>query len=197
MRLTRTDLPGVVILEPEIHRDHRGFFVEIVHAGKLEALGIPNRVAQINQSRSVRGTLRGLHWQWRRPQAKLVRVLRGEIFDVAVDVRRGSPTFGRWVGVKLSEENFRQTYVPEGFAHGFCVLSETADVEYVCSDLYDPGGEAGLRWDDPTVGIRWPVSNPLLSERDRRHPLLDPARPDLPVYEADEGVGAREPGLKF
>jgi len=189
MRVVETGLPGVVVLEPDVHRDPRGFFVETYHAGKLEAHGLRSRPVQINQSRSVRHTIRGLHWQWRRPQAKLVRVVRGEVFDVAVDVRRGSPAFGRWVGVVLSEDNFRQTYVPEGFAHGFCVLSESADVEYLCSDLYDPGGEAGLRWDDPAVGIDWPVPDPLLSDRDRRHPGLDSARSDLPLYPGGAMVG--------
>lgn len=189
MKVTETALPGVLVVEPDVHRDARGFFVETYHAGKLDPFGIRSRPAQVNQSRSAQRTLRGLHWQWRRPQAKLVRALRGEIFDVAVDVRRGSPTFGRWIGVVLSDENFRQTYVPEGFAHGFCVLSEWADVEYLCSDLYDPSGEAGLRWDDPAVGIVWPVADPLLSDRDRRHPGLDPSRSDLPVYERGARVG--------
>jgi len=189
MRVVETGLPGVFVVEPDVHRDARGFFFETYHAGKLEAQGLRSRPVQVNQSRSIRHTIRGLHWQWRRPQAKLVRVLRGEVFDVAVDVRRGSPAFGRWVGMVLSEDNFRQTYVPEGFAHGFCVLSESADVEYLCSELYDPGGEAGLRWDDPAVGIDWPVTDPLLSERDRRHPALDSARPDLPDFRGDATAG--------
>ena len=180
MRLIETALPGVVILEPHVHRDNRGFFLEVYRADRLAALGIDVRFVQDNHSRSERGTLRGLHWQWRRPQAKLIRVVTGEIFDVAVDIRRGSPTFGRWVGVTLSAGNFRQMFVPEGFAHGFCVTSDLADVEYKCSDVYDPGGEAGLAWDDPAIGIEWPVIEPVLSERDTRHPGLDPDRPDFP-----------------
>jgi dTDP-4-dehydrorhamnose 3,5-epimerase len=183
VRATDAGVPGVLILEPVVHRDPRGFFVETFHAAKLASVGVDVRFVQVNQSRSVRHTVRGLHWQWRRPQAKLVRVVRGEVFDVAVDVRRGSPTFGQWTGVVLSDENFRQKYVPAGFAHGFCVLSEIADVEYLCSEFYDPGGEAGLRWDDPSVGVRWPVSAPLLSKRDRAHGPLDDGRPDLVPYQ--------------
>ena len=125
---------------------------------------------QDNHSRSVAGTLRGLHLQVRRPQGKLIRVIEGEIFDVAVDVRRGSPTFGQWVGVTLSAENFRQCYVPPGFAHGFASISAVAQVEYKCTDLYDPTGEIGIAWNDPAIGIDWPVAEPLLSERDTRHP---------------------------
>ena len=180
MRLVETTLPGVVILEPHVHRDDRGFFLEVYRADRLAALGIDVRFVQDNQSRSERGTLRGLHWQWRRPQAKLIRVVAGEIFDVAVDIRRGSPTFGRWVSETLSAGNFRQMFVPEGFAHGFCVTSDVADVEYKCSDVYDPAGEAGLAWDDPALGIAWPVGEPVLSDRDRRHPGFDPDRSEFP-----------------
>lgn len=182
VRVIETELPGVLVLEPSVHRDARGFFVETYHDGKFAAIGIGLAFRQVNRSRSVRHTLRGLHWQWRRPQAKLVTVTRGEIFDVVVDVRRGSPTFGRWVSVVLSDENLRQSFIPQGFAHGFCVLSDVADVEYLCSDLYDPEGEAGLRWSDPSVGIRWPVSDPIMSPRDAAHPSLDASRPDLPDY---------------
>jgi dTDP-4-dehydrorhamnose 3,5-epimerase len=180
MRVIETDLPGIRLIEPEVYRDGRGFFVETYRHDRLAAIGIRDTFVQDNQSRSVRNTLRGMHWQWRRPQAKLLRVLSGVIFDVAVDVRRGSPTFGRWSGVEMTSEQFRWIYVPGGFAHGFLVLSETADIEYKCSDVYDPGGEAGLPWDDPAVGIRWPPAEPLLSPRDHRHPPLDPARSDLP-----------------
>jgi dTDP-4-dehydrorhamnose 3,5-epimerase len=182
MRAIETELPGVLVLEPVVHRDARGFFIETYHREKFAAAGISTQFVQANHSRSIRHTLRGLHWQWRRPQAKLVRVVRGEIFQVMVDVRRGSPTFGRWVGVELSDENQRETFVPEGFAHGFCVVSGIADVEYLCSQTYDPGGEAGLRWDDPLVGISWPITSPLLSERDLQHRPLDLNRPDLPAY---------------
>ena len=152
-------------------------------ADVFAAAGIADVFVQDNYSRSTRGTLRGLHWQWRKPQAKLVRVVAGSIFDVVVDVRRGSPTFGRWVGLVLSAETFRQVYIPTGFAHGFCVTSEVADVEYKCSDVYDPGGEAGLIWNDPRVGITWPVSEPLLSPKDARNPVLEPSRADLPTFE--------------
>ncbi len=160
MRVVDTALPGVVIIEPAVARDERGLFLETWRADVFAAAGIADVFVQDNYSRSTRGTLRGLHWQWRKPQAKLVRVVAGSIFDVVVDVRRGSPTFGRWVGLELSAETFRQVYVPIGFAHGFCVTSEVADVEDKCSDVYDPGGEAGLIWNDPGLGIDWPVKEP-------------------------------------
>jgi dTDP-4-dehydrorhamnose 3,5-epimerase len=180
MRAIQTRLPGVLVLEPQVHRDPRGFFLEVYHAARLQGCGVHARFVQDNQSRSARGTLRGLHWQYRRPQAKLVRVLSGEIFDVAVDIRRGSPTFGQWEGMLLSADNFRQTFIPEGFAHGFCVLSEAADVEYKCTDYYDPGGESGLPWNDPAIGIAWPISEPLLSAKDRGYEPLDRHGDDLP-----------------
>jgi dTDP-4-dehydrorhamnose 3,5-epimerase len=182
MRAVETALPGVRLIEPVVHRDGRGLFVETFRADRMAELGIADTFVQDNQSRSTRGALRGMHWQWRRPQAKLLRVLAGEIFDVVIDVRRGSPTFGRWIGEALHSDEFRWIYVPAGFAHGFQVLSDLADVEYKCSDVYDPGGEAGLAWNDAAVGIRWPLAEPLLSARDRRHPPLDPSRTDLPVY---------------
>ena len=179
MRVLETALPEVRVLEPTVHRDDRGFFLESFRADRLEAVGISETFVQDNHSRSIARTLRGLHWQWRRPQAKLIRVVAGAIFDVVVDIRRRSPGFGRWVGVNLSSDDFRQLYVPIGFAHGFCVLTETADIEYKCSDYYDPAGEAGLRWDDPVVGINWPVNEPILSSRDARHPPFGPDRDDL------------------
>jgi dTDP-4-dehydrorhamnose 3,5-epimerase len=179
MRVSDTTLPGVRVLEPTVYRDDRGFFLETFRADGLATLGIDVTFVQDNHSRSVQRTLRGLHWQWRRPQAKLIRVIEGAIFDVVVDIRRGSPSFGRWVGVQLSADDFRQLYVPIGFAHGFCVLSETAQIEYKCSDYYDPAGEAGLRWDDPAVGIDWPVRDPILSPRDANHPPFRPDRADL------------------
>jgi dTDP-4-dehydrorhamnose 3,5-epimerase len=166
-------LPDVLVIEPRVHRDDRGFFVETYHAQRYHDLGIGVGFVQDNHSRSVRHTLRGLHWQVApHPQAKLVRVLDGEILDVAVDIREGSPTFGRWAAVTLSSQNFRQLFVPIGFAHGFLVLSETADIEYKCSDLYDPAAERGLMWDDPAIAIAWPVASPILSARDRAHPPL-------------------------
>jgi dTDP-4-dehydrorhamnose 3,5-epimerase len=179
MRVIETALPEVRVLEPIVLRDNRGFFLESFRADRLEAVGISETFVQDNHSRSVVRTLRGLHWQWRRPQAKLIRVVAGAIFDVVVDIRRRSPSFGRWVGVNLASDDFRQLYVPIGFAHGFCVLSETADIEYKCSDYYDPAGEAGLRWDDPAVGINWPVNEPILSSRDLLHPPFGPDRADL------------------
>lgn len=167
MRFLATELPGVIVVEPDVHRDDRGFFLETYHREKYCAGGIDVTFVQDNHSRSVRGTLRGLHAQRRRPQGKLVRVLSGEIFDVAVDIRRGSATFRRWTGVTLSADNFRQMYVPAGFAHGFCVLSDAAEVEYKCTELYEPDDEIGLLWNDPEIGIRWPVREPLLSAKDR------------------------------
>jgi len=182
MRVVETSLPGVVIVEPVVHRDARGFFLEVYHEDKFRAAGIDVRFVQENHSRSVRDTLRGMHWQHRRPQAKLVRVIAGEIYDVAVDIRRGSPTFGRWTAATLSADNFRQMFVPEGFAHGFCVTSAVAEVEYRCTDVYDPGGEGGIRWDDPAVGVEWPLSDPVLSDKDVRHAPLLSDRIDLPDY---------------
>jgi dTDP-4-dehydrorhamnose 3,5-epimerase len=183
MRVIETELPGVLVLEPPVHRDERGYFVEVFHEEHYRTLGLPARFVQDNQSRSFRGTLRGLHWQWRRPQAKLVRVLAGEVFDVAVDIRRGSPTFGQWVGIRMTASDFRDVFIPEGFAHGFCVLSDWADVLYKCTDFYDPGGESGLMWNDPAMGIEWPISQPLLSPRDAIHPPFAPDRPDFPLWE--------------
>jgi dTDP-4-dehydrorhamnose 3,5-epimerase len=183
VRVVPTDLPGVVVIEPEIHRDGRGFFLETYHAEKYRACGIGAAFVQDNHSRSVGGTVRGLHLQRRRPQGKLIRVIEGEICDVAVDVRRGSPAFGQWVGVNLTAESFKQCYVPVGFAHGFSVVSEVAQIEYKCTGLYDPESEIGIAWDDPALAIRWPVERPLLSDRDRRHPPLAALTARLPLYD--------------
>jgi dTDP-4-dehydrorhamnose 3,5-epimerase len=172
VRFAPTELPGVIVVEPDIHRDGRGFLLETYHLEKYRGGGIDTRFVQENHSQSVAGTLRGLHLQLRLPQGKLVRVIHGEIFDVAVDVRRGSPTFGRWVGVTISGDNFRQCYVPPGFAHGFSVVSPIAQVEYKCTEFYDPASEVGVAWNDPALAIAWPVDEPLLSDRDRRHPTL-------------------------
>jgi dTDP-4-dehydrorhamnose 3,5-epimerase len=172
-----TDLPGVVIVEPDVFRDDRGFFLETFRADQYARGGIAWSFVQDNHSRSVRGTLRGLHAQRTRPQGKLVRAVRGEIFDVAVDIRPGSPTFGRWVGEALSEENFRQMFIPPGFAHGFCVLSELAEVEYKCTDYYDRADEVGARWD--SAGIDWPIQQPLLSPKDAALPTLAELRRKL------------------
>jgi len=182
VRFVPTELPGVLVIEPDVHQDPRGFFLETYHAEKYRAGGIEGPFLQDNHSRSVRGTLRGLHLQVGRPQGKLIHVVEGEIYDVAVDVRRGSPTFGAWVGVTLSAANFKQCYVPPGFAHGFCVVSGDAQVEYKCTDLYDPSTEIGIAWNDPALGIIWPIAEPLLSDRDRRHPLLASLMAELPVW---------------
>ena len=172
MRFIETGLAGVVIVEPDVFRDARGFFLETFHEAKYRAGGIPYSFVQDNQSRSQRGTLRGLHAQLKRPQGKLVRALRGEIWDVAVDARPDSPTFGKWTAATLSEENFRQLFVPPGYLHGFCVLSETAEVEYKCTAPYEHKDEIGVRWDDPGVGIAWPLQAPLLSAKDAALPTL-------------------------
>lgn len=184
MRAVPTELPDVLIVEPDVHYDSRGFFVETYHLEKHRALGITATFVQDSQSKSIRNTVRGLHLQVARPQAKLVRVIEGEIYDVAVDVRRGSPTFGRWVAETLSAENFKQYYVPAGFAHGFAVLSETAQIEYKCSDVYDPSSEVGIAWNDPALAIPWPIADPVVSQRDRRNPLLADVLDRLPAYES-------------
>lgn len=193
MKLLPTALPDVLLVEPEVYRDERGFFLEVFHEARWTAeTGLALRMVQDNHSRSRRGTLRGLHAQLRRPQGKLVRCTRGEIFDVGVDIRRGSPTFGRWAGAVLSEENFRQLWVPEGFAHGFCVLSDVAEVQYKVTDFYDPGGELGIAWNDPQIGIDWPLDagkgEPLLSPRDAAAPTLAEVLDRLPRFPA-VGVG--------
>lgn len=182
MRVTPTALAEVLVIEPDVHRDGRGYFVETYQAARYAGFSIARPFVQDNQSRSARGTLRGLHLQIRHPQDKLVRVISGEIFDVAVDVRRGSPTFGRWVGVTLSGENFLQCYVPVGFAHGFCVTSDEAIVEYKCTDVYDREAEIGLRWNEPAFGIAWPIETPLLSARDQEHAPLEEMLEMLPNY---------------
>lgn len=182
MKFLPTQLPGVLIIEPDVYRDQRGWFLETYHVQKYQEGGVSLPFVQDNCSSSVRGTLRGLHLQLRRPQGKLIRVIRGEIFDVAVDTRRGSPTFAIWVGVTISEQDFRQIYIPPGFAHGFCVLSEVAEVEYKCTELYAPGGEATIRWNDSRIGIQWPVDQPILSSKDSAGTSLDDLCAQLPEY---------------
>lgn len=172
MNVIQTPLPGVILIEPKVFGDARGFFQETFHAERYREAGITGTFVQDNHSRSSKGVLRGLHFQIRHPQGKLVRVTRGSVFDVAVDIRRGSPAFGKWYGAVLTEENHRQLWVPPGFAHGFAVLSETVDFLYKCTDYYHPDDEGGLIWNDPDVGIEWPIENPALSEKDRNYPRL-------------------------
>lgn len=184
MNIIETDLPGCLVIEPQVFGDTRGFFYESFNRDKFVAhgLSIPNFV-QGNVSSSARGVLRGLHYQWPKPQGKYVSVLEGEVWDVAVDIRRGSPTFGRWTAVVLSAENKRHFWIPPGLAHGFVALSERALFAYMCTDTYDRDADAGVRWDDPALAIDWPVSAPSLSDKDAKAPLLaDVAAERLPVY---------------
>ena len=167
MKISHSKLKGCVIIEPRVFGDERGFFLETFKAVRYEQeAGIDLSFVQDNHSRSARGVLRGLHFQKTKPQGKLVRVVRGEVYDVAVDIRNGSATFGEWEGVILSEENKKQFWVPPGFAHGFVVLSDTADFEYKCTDYYDPSDEGSILWSDPDLNIPWPIANPVLSTKD-------------------------------
>ncbi len=186
MKFIPTDLPGVVIVEPQLYRDERGFFLETYHQAKFKEGGIDLTFIQDNHSRSQRGTVRGLHTQLRHQQGKLIRVIEGEIYDVAVDIRRGSPHFGHWVGVWLTAENFRQAYIPPGFAHGFCVTSEVAQVVYKCTDFYDQASEISILWNDPQLGIDWPsdiAAMPTLSKKDIVAKPLRELMDILPWYE--------------
>ncbi|HSI80611.1 MAG TPA: dTDP-4-dehydrorhamnose 3,5-epimerase [Solirubrobacterales bacterium] len=179
-RRVDTGIDGLVLIEPEVHRDERGFLVETYRADTWRALGVDAEFVQDNHSRSAAGTLRGLHFQLRPGQSKLVRCARGRIWDVAVDLRRDSPTYGRWEGHELDDGFHRQLFIPVGFAHGFCVLSDEADVAYRLSSRFDPATEAGIAWNDPEIGIEWPVAEPRLSERDRGAPRLAEIAGDLP-----------------
>ena len=179
MEIIQTALPGVVVIKPKVFEDSRGFFMETYRANVLASAGIRDNFVQDNHSRSSRGVLRGLHYQVRQPQAKLCRVVSGEVFDVAVDIRLGSPTFGKWYGVVLSCENKLQIYLPPGFAHGFAVRSGIADFLYKCTDYFDPSDDRGVRWDDPAIGIAWDTQGPILSPKDLRHPLLADVPPEL------------------
>jgi dTDP-4-dehydrorhamnose 3,5-epimerase len=167
MTFTPTPLPGVIHIELDIYRDARGHFLESFHQKKYAEAGIPGPFVQDNFSKSSKGTLRGLHAQLKHPQAKLVHVVSGQIWDVAVDIRPESPTYKKWFGVTLSAEKPAQLFIPVGFAHGFCVMSDVAEVEYKCTDLYDPANELHLLWDDPDIGIEWPIKNPTLSAKDK------------------------------
>jgi dTDP-4-dehydrorhamnose 3,5-epimerase len=182
MKLVPTPLDGVMILEPRVFRDERGFFLETFNAGALAGTDLDQPFLQANHSRSTMGVLRGLHYQLSNPQGKLVHVARGSIFDVAVDVRVGSPTFGHWTGVQLDDENLRSLWIPPGFAHGFCVLSDVADVIYRCTTLYDPADDRGVSWNDPRIGIDWPAREPIVSLKDQKWDGLDETRGDLPRF---------------
>jgi dTDP-4-dehydrorhamnose 3,5-epimerase len=184
VNVVETDLPGVLIVEPKVFGDERGFFMETWNGRRYEDAGLPDRFVQDNLSYSSYGVLRGLHFQNPQPQGKLVSVLRGEVFDVAVDIRVGSPSFGRWTGVTLSDTNKRQFYVPEDFAHGFVVTSEAALFFYKCTNYYAPSSEGIILWNDPEIGIEWPTDAPILSDRDRAAP---------PLHEIPEGSLPRYP----
>ena len=183
MKVQSTALDGVLIIDPVVFSDRRGSFWESYQAEKYKAAGMGVEFVQDNISTSTRGTLRGLHFQHPNDQVKLVQVIQGEVFDVAVDIRKGSPTFGQWIGVMLSGDNRRQYYIPQGFAHGFCVTSESAVFSYKCSDFYAPESEGGILWSDPDIGIKWPVSTPVLSEKDTAYACLkDVPENRLPRY---------------
>ena len=182
MNVIETPLEGVLLFEPTVYTDERGFFLERFHASRYREYGVDLPFVQDNHSRSVRGALRGLHFQRRSPQGKLVEVTRGRVYDVVVDIRPGSATFGRWNGVELNDENHYQLWVPPGFAHGFCVLSDAADFLYKCTVYYDPEDEGGIAWNDPDLNIAWPVGDPLLSTKDKHLPFLSTLEEeDLPL----------------
>lgn len=168
-------LPEIIIIEPELFQDDRGYFTEMYHRGKFENAGIKGNFVQDNRSRSRKGTIRGLHYQLGKPQGKLIWTLSGKVFDVAVDIRRRSPTFGKWLGTMLSSENKKGIYIPPDFAHGFCVLSEEAEILYKCTEFYSPEHERTIRWDDPDLAIEWPLKEPTLSERDAKAPFFKDA----------------------
>ncbi|MGA1874476.1 MAG: dTDP-4-dehydrorhamnose 3,5-epimerase [bacterium] len=182
VKIFSSDLKDVLIVEPRIFEDERGFFMESYHRKKYQEAGLDRVFVQDNLSHSVQNVIRGLHYQLHHPQAKLIQVLRGVIFDVAVDIRQGSPAFGQWIGLLLSDRRHQHLFIPEGFAHGFCVLTERAEVMYKCTDFYDPDDEHGLRWDDPNLAIQWPIRNPVVSARDAELPFLSKvSKENLPV----------------
>jgi dTDP-4-dehydrorhamnose 3,5-epimerase len=184
LHIIETSLPGVLLIEPRVFSDPRGFFMETYRHNVLADAGIRDSFVQDNHSRSSRGVLRGLHYQLRQPQAKLCRVVQGEVLDIAVDVRLGSPHFGKWVSVLLSGENHRQIYIPKGFAHGFVVRSETADFLYKCSDYFEAADDRGVLWDDPAIGIDWQIDDPIISDKDKRYlALAEIAHDQLPRYQ--------------
>lgn len=177
MKVKKGRLAGILIIEPDVYQDSRGFFFETYNKRDFEKHGICLEFVQDNHSRSAKGTVRGLHYQINARQDKLVRVALGEVFDVVVDIRRDSPTFGKWEGCLLSAENKKQLLVPKGFAHGFCVISEYAEFLYKCSDFYSPKDECGILWNDPDIGIEWPIKNPIISPKDLNNPLLKDINP--------------------
>lgn len=179
MNVIKTKIDGILIIEPKVYGDERGFFYEMYHANRYKEIGINQEFLQDNRSRSSKGVLRGLHFQKHKPQGKLVTVTHGEVFDVAVDLRPQSPTFGKYESIILSGENRIQFYIPPGFAHGFYVLSDTADFQYKCTDFYDPADEGGIIWSDKTVNIPWPIENPNLSAKDNVLPTLNEIRNNL------------------
>ena len=176
MNIIPTSLEGLLIIEPDVFGDTRGYFLETYHQRRYQSAGLDATFIQDNLSFSKKGTLRGLHFQITQPQAKLVQAITGKIFDVAVDIRPESPTYGKWSSAMLSEDNKRQLFIPGGFAHGFCVLSESAHVSYKCSDYYSPADEGGILWSDPALGIDWPVKDPMLSDKDQQYPCLKDLR---------------------
>ena len=182
MRFVETAIPGVVLVEPTVLRDERGFFVETYHEPRYREHGIPERFVQDNHSKSAKGILRGLHAQSPNPQGKLLRCIEGRVWDVAVDVRVGSPSFGKHAGFELSADNHHQLYVPPGLLHGFCVLSDSAQIEYKCTAVYDPAADFGVRWNDPELAVAWPIDAPVLSEKDAKAPLLRDVRDRLMPY---------------
>src|SRR5271170_1656725 len=173
IRVESRSLRDVFVLVPDIFQDSRGFFMETFREDQFKALGLPYQFVQDNHSRSSYGVVRGLHFQWDPPMGKLMRVSQGSAFLVAVDIRKGSPTCGKWVGIETSAENRRQVWAPAGFARGFCVLSETAEIQYKCTGIYNNKGESGIRWDDPALGVKWPIEDVLLSEKDRTAQTLE------------------------
>jgi dTDP-4-dehydrorhamnose 3,5-epimerase len=187
VNVTPLDIPGALLIEPAVFRDQRGLFCETFHDLRYAQAGFTERFVQDNLSRSIRGTLRGLHYQQPHAQGKLVMVIEGAVYDVVVDIRKGSPTFGKWQGFHLTSETYRQLYVPPGCAHGFCVTSEHASVLYKCTDFYSPKDERGIIWNDPALAIAWPVTLPLLSSKDQAYGTLAATQDQLPLYRPSSG----------
>ena len=184
MRVTPIDIPGVLVLEPSVMSDHRGSFMETYHERRYQELGIQEPFVQDNYSRSILNTVRGLHFQHPHAQGKLVMALEGTVYDVVLDIRKGSPTFGKWYGIELSGKNFKQMYIPPGCAHGFCVTSATATFLYKCTAYYSPQDDRGILWNDPDLRIPWPVTQPILSHKDQAHRTLAAMDAELPLYKS-------------